>query len=304
MNRFFLQIQLFLFLVPFIGFSQKSEGYINYKNSDIYYQSYGKGQPLLIINGGPGMNSRGFEGLAQELGKKYYTILFDQRGTGNSKLTNISSETISMDLMVEDIEDIRKKLNIESWTILGQSFGGILANYYAVKYPEKVSGLIHSSSAGINLDFLQQNGIESSLTPTEIDSLNYWRAQSKETGSEESDYMSRFYLAKAYLHGNKYEHAIAERLGQANMQINSIVWSELRESNYDLSKELSSFDKPVLILQGEFDVLKPDVAYKLKDVFKNSTVSIIKGSGHYGWLENPNDYFEVIDSFMTELKRK
>lgn len=58
-----------------------------------------------------------------------------------------------MDLMVEDMENLRRHLNIEKWTILGHSFGGIMATYYATKYPERIEKLILSSSGGINMDF-------------------------------------------------------------------------------------------------------------------------------------------------------
>ncbi|MGB3079084.1 MAG: alpha/beta fold hydrolase, partial [Saprospiraceae bacterium] len=55
-------------------------------NAPIYYRTFGSGQPLLIINGGPGMNSNGFENLARKLSEHYKTIIYDQRGTGKSIL--------------------------------------------------------------------------------------------------------------------------------------------------------------------------------------------------------------------------
>ena len=102
------------------------------KGGVIYYRSFGKGVPMLIINGGPGMNSEGFTQLAIQLSKNNRTILFDQRGTGRSKFTVTDSSTITMQLMAEDIENLRKKLNIDKWIILGHSFGGMMASYYAI----------------------------------------------------------------------------------------------------------------------------------------------------------------------------
>jgi proline iminopeptidase len=86
---------------------------------------------VLIINGGPGMNSDGFVGVAQKLSKNNRTIIYDQRGTGRSTLTKTDTSTITMKLMAADIEALRKQLNIKSWIILGHSFGGMLASYYA-----------------------------------------------------------------------------------------------------------------------------------------------------------------------------
>ena len=115
MNKIFL----FAFLL-FLGntFGQ-TEGYA--KNNDAsltYYKTFGTGESLLIINGGPGMNSNGFEGLAKSLSENQQTIIYDQRGTGKSTLAKIDATTVSMQLMADDIESLRKHLKIKKWKII------------------------------------------------------------------------------------------------------------------------------------------------------------------------------------------
>ena len=66
-------------------FSQES-GTVNSNDEQIHYTTFGTGDPILIINGGPGMSSAGFVGLAKELSKNNRTIIYDQRGTGSSKM--------------------------------------------------------------------------------------------------------------------------------------------------------------------------------------------------------------------------
>jgi len=91
-----------LFLTSFLCFSQKEE-IITSGNSKLHYKTFGSGKPILIINGGPGMNCDGFSGIAQELAKmNYQTIIYDQRGTGQSTVENANPKTITMDLMVEE----------------------------------------------------------------------------------------------------------------------------------------------------------------------------------------------------------
>lgn len=110
---------------------------------ETHYETFGQGEPILIINGGPGFNSEGFAFIAQEIADLgYKTIIYDQRGTGGSKLNVVNSETITIYLMVQDIEDLRKKLKIEKWVVFGHSFGGILATHYAAKYPKRIKKLI------------------------------------------------------------------------------------------------------------------------------------------------------------------
>ena len=76
------QLLLYVFFFPSLIFSQTSDS-IQSNDSNLYYQIFGSGKPILIINGGPGMNSEGFGYLAKELANRnYQCILYDQRGTG------------------------------------------------------------------------------------------------------------------------------------------------------------------------------------------------------------------------------
>src|SRR5450432_3172955 len=120
------------------------------------------------------MNSDGFVELAKALSKNNETIIYDQRGTGKSTLQKVDSSTITMKLMVEDLESLRVHLKIKKWIILGHSFGGMLASYYATLYPENIESLILSSSGGIDLGLLSyvSNRVDSRLTVGELDSLN------------------------------------------------------------------------------------------------------------------------------------
>ncbi len=140
----------------------------------IHITTFGTGEPVLIINGGPGMNSDGFEPLAKKIGQTNETILYDQRGTGKSYVAEVDSTTITMDSMADDIETIRKFLHFGQWIVMGHSFGGMLASYYTSLYPEHVKALILSSSGGIDMELFNNFNPSSKLTAEERDSLGYW----------------------------------------------------------------------------------------------------------------------------------
>ena len=100
----------------------------------IHVESFGTGEPLLIINGGPGMNSQGFRPLARTLGRTHRAIIYDQRATGKSVLENADTNNVTLDLMVADIDAIRTHLKIKKWAVLGQSFGGSCGDAPGNKY--------------------------------------------------------------------------------------------------------------------------------------------------------------------------
>ena len=98
------------------------------------------GKPLIFLHGGPGGGS---EPIYRQYfnPKKWRIIIFDQRGCGKSSPHAELDENTTWDL-VSDIEKIRKKLNINKWTIFGGSWGSTLALSYSIKNPNKCNALI------------------------------------------------------------------------------------------------------------------------------------------------------------------
>lgn len=298
-----MKIVSFILLFVFsFSFSQTEETIIS-GNSKLHYKTFGKGKPILIINGGPGMNCEGFAFVAEELAKmNYQTIIYDQRGTGKSDLEKINAETITMDLMVEDIENLRTHLKIQKWTIFGHSFGGIMASYYATKHPDAIDKIIFSSSGGINMKFTTygQKRLNDNLTPTERDSLSFYQNKIENgDNSAETLKLRAKYLANAYVFNKKNAPIIAERLTQAKFEITSLVFNDLFKINFDCSSSFKKFKQKVLVLQGENDIISPETAKEIANAFPNSKLVLMKNCGHYGWLDAKEIYFDSIKAFLN-----
>ncbi len=290
---------IFLLSVQYV-FSQ-TEGFS--KNSDsslTYYKTFGEGSPILIINGGPGMNSNGFEAMAKTLSKNHKTIVYDQRGTGKSKLPELNSTTISMKIMADDIEYLRKHLKIKKWVILGHSFGGMLASYYATIYPNSITKLILSSSGGVDLSLLNSsNLIESGLSKIERDSLQYWNDKIEKGDTSHPTRLGRGRaMAPAYVYNRKFIPIIAERLTQGNSTINGLLWSDMQNIKFDCKNKLKSFQKPVLIIQGKEDIISKEIGEIALKTFPNSKMILLENSKHYGWLDAEEKYFGTIEAFL------
>ena len=109
---------------------------------EIYYEICGNpnGKPVVFLHGGPGSGCNPTQ--RRFFDPNYYRIiLIDQRGCGRSKPQG-STEQNTTDDLVNDINAIRKALNIDKWLVFGGSWGSTLALAYAIKYPSHVTGLI------------------------------------------------------------------------------------------------------------------------------------------------------------------
>lgn len=295
------KIFLFAFLLVLGNTFAQTEGFsTNNDSSKTYYKTFGKGEPLLIINGGPGMNSNGFEDMAKILSENQETIIYDQRGTGKSKLDKLNAKTISMQLMAEDIESLRKHLKIEKWNILGHSFGGMLASYYATVYPNSIDKLILSSSGGVDLTLLKTpNLIEAGLNQSQKDSLNYWNSKIEKGDTSYTARIGRGRaMAPAYVYDQKYAPIIAKRLTQGNSKINGLLWNDMQKMNFDCKAKLENFKNPVLIIQGKEDIISNEIGEIAHKTLPNSKLILLEHSKHYGWLDAREKFFSDINSFL------
>lgn len=270
--------------------------------TNIHYEIFGTGIPILIINGGPGMNSQGFKEVAEKISLfGFSTIIYDQRGTGKSHLDEISEKTMNMDLMVKDIEALRKNLKIDKWVLMGHSFGGMLAYNYAVKFPDRTLGLIQSSSGGMDLSLLEIFNISTYLSDVERDSLSYYSRKIQLGDTTYAVQLKRgMFLAPAYVYDRKNISIIAHRLTQGNSQVNSLIWQDLRDINFDLKNQLKNFNKPTLIIQGKEDFLGTDLAVKANTILPNSELVILNETRHYGWLDSPEQFYNCIEEFLIK----
>ncbi|MBC6496812.1 MAG: alpha/beta fold hydrolase [Alphaproteobacteria bacterium GM7ARS4] len=109
----------------------------------LYGESYGAiegGTPALFLHGGPGSGCHhGQKALFDP--KTWRVIFFDQRGSGKST-PKTSIEENTTPLLIEDIEAIREHWAIESWVVVGGSWGATLALAYARAYPHRVRGMV------------------------------------------------------------------------------------------------------------------------------------------------------------------
>ncbi len=105
----------------------------------LYYETYGEGEPLLLLHGN-GQSINAFSKQVEEYAKHYKVILVDCRGRGNSGYQD--DVELTFDVEIEDLKQFLEKINIEKTHIVGWSDGGILGILMAIKHPEKVDKMV------------------------------------------------------------------------------------------------------------------------------------------------------------------
>ncbi len=138
----------------------------------LHFEVYGKGRPVIIVHGGPGIPyANAWKGL-KSLEDRYAFYYYHQRGAGNSTRPierfesknypkNVAEleQTLGIGAQIADIERIRRILKEDKLLLIGHSFGGFIAALYAAEFPEQVEKLILVAPAGMLTPPQKENNI-------------------------------------------------------------------------------------------------------------------------------------------------
>ena len=279
-------------------------GFISSGDARIFYREFGSGAPVLIINGGHGLDSREFATPAQYLAQNgFRVVIFDRRGLGQSTLETIDESTITMDLFLKDIENLRTYFGFDSWSVMGHSFGGMLASYYVSKHPQKVEKLILSSSAGVDRKLFEEDPIApihkrlSKEDKESVEDIKRRYAQG-ERGDLEQEFSE--IIARAYVYDDSQSFIVAGRLRRSDHRIGKLISEDIKRIKLDTKPENQLYDSPVLIIQGKQDIMPENIAHIAHDTFPNSQLVLLESCGHYGWLDQKEKYISSIVDFLNQ----
>jgi proline iminopeptidase len=109
------------------------------RDATLYVEVIGRGQPLLLMHGGPGADHWTLLPF-RRLADNFTLIFYDHRCNGRSVGAPVTSMT--WENLTADADALRQHLGFERWAVLGHSFGGHVALEYALRYPDSISHLV------------------------------------------------------------------------------------------------------------------------------------------------------------------
>ena len=125
-----------------IGKNEKAGRYVNTRGFKMYYEIYGKGEPLLMIHGNGGSINH-FVHQVPYFSENYKVIIADGRAQGNSV---DAGDSLSYEMMADDLNALLDSLHLDSCYVIGWSDGGINGLLLALRHPEKVKKLVSASA--------------------------------------------------------------------------------------------------------------------------------------------------------------
>ncbi|RKR82768.1 proline iminopeptidase [Mucilaginibacter gracilis] len=289
--------------------------YITVNGAKLWVVTVGQGDPIIFIAGGPGgthLGLRSFDPLADN---HHQLIYFDAFGRGKSDTAkNVSEYTLERD--IDDIEGLRKALKFEQVTVLGHSYGGVVAQGYALKYPQHLSHVILADT--FHSFIMWQENDDNSNHEIKTNYPEVWSElmQIREQGAVSSDERHQDIYGRVP-YGFLYAYNPARFEGGSNYKPypnpnntklyyqmvgkdgDFIVGSDI--GNFDYRKQLKTLKMPILIIGGRYDrVAVPWMMVKFKEYCPQATFVMFEKSGHNPQVEEPEKEFAVINQFLSK----
>jgi proline iminopeptidase len=261
----------------------------------IFERRIGSGSPAVVLHGGPGAHHDYLLPGVDALARDRELIYYDQRGGGQSP---VPRETpVGWREHVADLEELRRQWGLEKLTLIGYSWGGLLAQLYATAHPNRVGRLALVSPAPawreMRLEF-ERRFAERNLAPV----LQQQRAELRTSGLQEKDpaeYARRLFelSVSAYF----YDPARARDLTPFRVtgRTQQEVWSSL--GDYDLRPRLAGLDIPAIVVQGQNDLIPLESTRTVAQLL-SADLQLLPHCGHVPYIEAHEEFVRLLDEFL------
>jgi proline iminopeptidase len=285
--------------------ARATEGFIDVPDGNVWYQSVGEGEPLLLLHGGPGATSTYFEALMPLCEQGYQVVRYDQLGSGKSNQPDDPS-LWTVDHFCKEVDVVREALGFEKMHLLGQSWGSFLALEYALTFPNRLQTMTLYSGAASTLEcFAGMNRLRAQLPPETIAAMARYEAA--------EDYDNPAYLAAVQILLDRHlcrvqpwPGELTRSMQEIGLSVYNTMWGPNEFTltgtlaSWDRRERLNEIDIPTLVVCGRYDEVVPECSETMHAGIRNSRLEIFENSSHLCHMEEPDKFFPLLTGFLKD----
>jgi proline-specific peptidase len=260
--------------------------------------------PLVVLHGGPGIPHEYLDPLAALAHDGRAVVFYDQLGCGDS--TPLHDPLLwTVDLFVEQLDDLRRQLALERVHVLGQSWGGMLALDYALHRPSGLASLILADTSPSMPAWIRETARLRRELPQDVqDVLDRCEAEGDLDGEEYQAALMAFYERHVCrVPWPEYvKRAFAEM--EEDPEVYFTMWgpNEFNATGtlrtWDVTARLGEIDAPTLVLCGRHDEATPALAELLREGIAGAQLHVFKQSSHFPHVEEQAAFLAAVDEFL------
>jgi proline iminopeptidase len=270
----------------------------------LYWALYGPADapPVVVLHGGPGAHHDYLLPQMLRLGESHPLLFYDQRGGGRSRTE--SRDPVTWQDHVADLAAIVREFDVTPFTLVGYSWGGLLAMFYAI---EAADGQIPAPDRMVLIDPapisrpLRAQYDEEYARRQGSDRIAAMRDELAASGLRDED--SEAFRQRAFelsVAGFFAEPGMASDLTPFRVigRVQQSVWDSLGE--YDLRDGLARVGAPTLIVHGRQDPIPLASSEAAAAAMPDARLVILEDAGHVPYVEQPDALFAAIDRFLAD----
>jgi len=252
---------------------------------------------LFLLHGGPGSDHSSFKLNSAPLRDTAQMVYVDHRGSGRSAPADPA--TYTLDQNIDDVDALREHLGLERISVLGSSYGGMVAQGYAIRYPERVANLILVATAPSYRFLEDAQRIVSERGTPEQQRVCQWLWEGNFQSQQQ---VYEYYKAMGPMYSTKFD---AEKLDKSWLrgirnfeQLNAGFRGFLQ--TYDFIDQLPAITCPTLVLGGAHDwICPPNHSELIAEKIPRSHLKIFANSSHSIADDEPEAYLTAVRGFLT-----
>lgn len=270
---------------------------------------------LLALHGGPGGNHEYWEDAAEQLKKQGLNVqvtIYDQLGSLYSDQPDysdpeIAKKYLTYDYFLDEVDEVREKLGLDNFYLIGQSWGGLLVQEYAVKYGQHLKGAIISSMVDEIQEYVKHvNELREKTLPKEaVDFMKDCEAKNDYSNPKYQEYVQ-------VMNENFIDRKQPSKLYHLKDIGGSAVYNAFQGDNefvitgklkdWHFRDQLKNIKVPTLITFGEHESMPLATGKKMAELIPNAKFVTTPNGGHHHMVDNPDVYYKHLADFIKEVE--
>jgi proline iminopeptidase len=266
---------------------------------------------VLILHGGPGGTHEAYECFESFLPKEGIEfIYYDQLASGNSDNPKDTS-LYDLSRYVEEVEQVRVALNLDSgnFFLYGQSWGGLLAMQYSLKYQKNIKGLIISNMMASCPEYGKYaNEVLAKQIPSAVlDTIRMLEQKGDFQNPKYMELLLTHFYAKHVIRLPTWPEPVNRMFGKLNTDLYTIMQgpSEFGVSgklkNWDVSRELKNIKIPTLVIGATFDTMNPEYLEWMSKELPKGEFLLCENGSHLCLYDDQQTYFKGLIHFIKSV---
>ncbi|KRM98820.1 proline-specific peptidase family protein [Loigolactobacillus rennini] len=268
---------------------------------------------LLTLHGGPGGNHEYYENFAQKLAPLGVQVsMYDQLGSWYSDQPDFTDPEnrkrfLQTDYFLDEVEEVRQKLGLDHFYLIGQSWGGALTMLYALKYGQHLKGAIISSMVDDIDEYVTHiNQVRQEALPA--DAIAYMKDCEARNQLDDERYQHYVDILNAGYVDRKQPPAISHLVDTSN----ETIYNEFQGNNefvvtgklkhWNISDQIHNIKVPTLLTFGEHETMPLATAKRMAQQIPHSRLVTTPNGGHHHMIDNAPVYFDHLTQFIKDVE--